>query len=370
MKKIILTVLLISVLISACKKPDVGDPKTQLAEFKKERASLDTKIGDLEKKLNGGEKKEKTNYVSITPLVATNFTHTIDLQGSVVADDEVYVNAKVPGALTKINISIGDRVSAGQVVAEIDDEVLLQSMEEIKKRYELATDLYNKQESLWKQNIGSEVQYLSAKNNKESLEKSMQTLTTQRGMYQIKAPISGVVDEVPMKIGMTASPGVPLAKIVNFNKLKVRVDAPETYAGKLRQGNSVIVSFPDLKKEIPSKISYVGSSVNMLNRTFKVEIPMKANEAGLLPNMATVVRVVDYSVPNALVIPINLIQRDLSNADYVVVADDNNRAKKVFVKTGQSYGDGVVILSGISAGAKMITTGYLDLNDGDVLKIQ
>ena len=369
MKKIILSVLLISIL-AACKKPDVGDPKTQLAEYKKERSSLDSKIGDLEKKINGGVKKEKTNYVSVTPLVTTNFTHTIDMQGSVVADDEVYVNAKVPGAITKVKISIGDRVSAGQVVAEIDDEVLLQSMEEIKKRYELATDLFNKQESLWKQNIGSEVQYLSAKNNKESLEKSMQTLTTQRGMYQIKAPISGVVDEVPMKIGQTASPGIPLAKIVNFNKLKVRVEAPETYAGKLRQGNSVIVSFPDLKKEIPSKISYVGSSVNMLNRTFKVEIPIKANEPGLLPNMATVVRVVDYSVPNALVIPINLIQRDLSNSDYVVVADENNRAKKVFVKTGQSYGDGIVILSGLTAGAKLITTGYQDLNDGDVLQIQ
>ena len=357
-------------MFGACNKPDVGDPKTQLAEFKKERKALDIKIGDLEKKLNGGVKKEKTNYVSVTPLAATNFTHTIDLQGSVVADDEVFVNARVPGALTKVNISVGDKVTAGQVVAEIDDDVLKQSMEEIKKRYELATELFNKQESLWKQNIGSEVQYLSFKNNKESLEKSMETLTSQRAMYQIKAPISGVVDEVPMKIGQTASPGIPLAKIINFNKLKVRVDAPETYAGKLRQGNSVIVSFPDLKKEIPGKISYIGSSVNMLNRTFKVEIPMKANEPGLLPNMATTVRVIDYSIPNALVIPINLIQRDLSNADFVIVADDNNKAKKVFVKTGQSYGDSIVILSGLSAGAKMITTGYQDLNDGDVLQIQ
>lgn len=358
------------VLFSACKKADTtSDPKTQLAALKKQRTTLDTQISDLEKKVNGGVKKEKTNYVSVIPLVATNFTHTIDLQGAVVADDEVYVNAKVPGALKRVSINVGDHVTAGQVVAEIDDDVLSQSMEEIKKRYELASDLFQKQDALWKQNIGSEVQYLSAKNNKESLEKSMETLNKQREMYHIKAPISGVVDEVPMKIGMTASPGVPLAKIVNFSKLKVRVDAPETYAGKLRQGNSVVVSFPDLKKDIPSKISYVGGSVNPLNRTFKVEIPMRGNEAGLLPNMASMVRIIDYSVPNALVIPINLIQRDLSNADYVVVADETNHAKKIYIKTGQSYGDGIIVLNGLSAGAKLITTGFQDLNDGDALQI-
>lgn len=369
MKKIIFSLLILAS-FAACKKNDTsGDPKVQLATLKTQRQTLDKQIADLEKKVNGGVKKEKRNYVSVTPLVATNFTHTIDLQGAVVADDEVYVNAKVPGALKRVNINVGDRVREGQVVAEIDDEVLSQSLEEIKKRYELASDLFMKQESLWKQNIGSEVQYLSAKNNKESLEKSMETLNKQREMYQIKAPISGIVDEVPMKIGMTAAPGVPLAKIVNFSKLKVRVDAPETYAGKLRQGNSVVVSFPDLKKDISSKISYVGSSVNMLNRTFKVEIPMRSNEPGLLPNMATVVRVIDYSVPNALVIPINLVQRDLSNADYVVVADDTNHAKKVYIKTGQSYGDGIIVLSGLSAGAKLITIGFQDLNDGDALQI-
>ena len=370
MKKIFFAILIASA-FGACKKADTSaDPKTQLATLKIQRDKLNTEIADIEKKLNVGIKKEKTNYVSVTPLVATTFTHTIDLQGSVVADDEVYVNAKVPGALKSVRISIGDRVSAGQVVAEIDDDVLSQSMEEIKKRYELATDLFTKQETLWKQNIGSEVQYLSAKNNKESLEKSMETLMKQRDMYQIKAPISGIVDEVPMKIGMTAAPGIPLAKIVNFSKLKVRVDAPETYAGKLRQGNSVVVSFPDLKKEFPSKISYVGGSVNPLNRTFKVEVPMRPNEPGLLPNMATVVRIIDYSTPNALVIPINLIQRDLSNADYVVVADGTNHAKKIYIKTGQSYGDGVIVTSGLSAGAKLITTGYQDLNDGDALQVQ
>ncbi len=349
-------------------KETASDPKTQLTTLKAQRDKLNTDISALELKLNGGKKKERINYVSTTAVKTTNFTHSIDLQGSVVADDEVYVNAKMMGAITSVMIKVGDKVKAGQVVATIDDDIMVTQMDEIRKRMELANELYTKQEALWKQNIGSEVAYLSAKNQKESLEKSLATANKTRENFQIKAPITGIVDEVPMKIGMSASPGVPLAKIVNFSKLKVRVDAPESYAGKLRVGNSVVANFPDLKKDISSRISYVGASVSPLNRTFKVEIPLKSNETGLIPNMASTVKVIDYANPNAIVIPINVIQRDDKNADFVIVAD-NGHAKKVFIKTGQSYSDGIEVLSGLKSGDNLITVGFQDLNDGDVLQI-
>ncbi len=369
MKNIHLSILFLLVILTSCgQKQAATDPKIQLATLKADRDKLNTQISTLELKLNGGVKKEKINYVSISPIKTSNFTHSIDLQGSVVADDEVFVNSKIAGAITKVMIKVGDHVNAGQVVAAIDDDVFVTSTDEVRKRLELANDLFTKQESLWKQNIGSEVAYLSAKNNKESLEKSIATLNKTRENFQIKAPITGVVDEVPMKIGMTASPGVPLAKIINFSKLKVKVDAPESYAGKIRVGNSVVANFPDLKKDVSSRITYVGASVNPLNRTFKIEIPLKSGESGLIPNMATTVRVIDYSNPNAIIIPINVIQRDDKNADFVIVAD-NGRAKKMYVKTGQSYSDGIEVLSGLKTGDNLVSVGFQDLNDGDVLQI-
>ena len=364
MKKIFSLILLTAV-FAACGGKG-GDKKEQLATLKSQQAELSAKIAALEKELGASDttKKEKVKYISVVPLVSTVFNNFIELQGAVVADDEVFVNAKVPGSITKVYIKIGDRVSAGQVVAEIDNDMLFSQMDELKKRWELANDVFQKQEALWKQNIGSEVQFLSAKNNKEALEKTMATLQKSSEMYQIKAPISGVVDDVQMKIGSGAAPGFPLAKIVNFSKLKVRVDAPETYAGRLRIGNSVQVQFPDVQKEISSKISYIGAGVNPANRTVKVEIPMRSNEPGILPNMASVVKVVNYSNPNAMVIPINLVQKDLANQDFVMV-ESGGFAKRLNIKVGQQYGENCEVLTGLKAGDKLVTVGYQDLNDGD-----
>ena len=284
------------------------------------------------------------------------------------ADEQVYLTSRVPGSVSKVYIKVGDRIRQGQVVAEIDDDMVIQQMEEVKKRWELANDVYLKQEALWKQNIGSEVQYLSAKNNKEALDKAIATIQRSRELYQVKSPISGVVDECSVKVGQAAAPGMPMATVVNFSKLKVKVDAPETYAGKIRQGNTVSVVFPDLQKELTSKIAYIGAAVSPQNRTFKVEIPIRSNEAGLLPNMATTVRVINYSNGNAIAIPINLIQKDLTNTDFVLV-ESLGRVKKMPVKIGQMYGEKAEILSGLKAGDKIITVGFQDLNEGDAVKV-
>jgi membrane fusion protein, multidrug efflux system len=373
--KNILSILLITAVFAACGKKDGatanvgGDKAAQLAELKKQQTDLGSKISALEKEIGGTEAKtEKVIPIAVESLTPSVFNSFIELQGSVVADEQVFLTARVPGSVSKVFIKVGDRIRAGQVVAEIDDDMVLQQMEEVKKRWELANDVYLKQESLWKQNIGSEVQYLGAKNNKEALDKTLATIQRSRELYQVKSPIDGVVDECMVKVGQAAAPGIPMATVVNFSKLKVRVDAPETYAGKIRAGNSVSVLFPDLKKELSSKISYIGAAVNPANRTFKVEIPIRANEAGLLPNMATTVRVINYSNSGAIAVPINLIQKDLSNTDFVLV-ESAGRAKRMPVKVGQMYGEKAEILSGLKTGDKIITMGFQELNEGDAVKV-
>ena len=372
--KNILSILGLTLLFAACGEKDGnganGDKVAQLAELKKQQTALNTQISTLEKEMGGPDaaKKEKVIAVAVQALTPSVFNTYIELQGSVVADEQVYLTSRVPGSVSKVYIKIGDKIREGQVVAEIDDDMVLQQMEEVKKRWELANDVYLKQEALWKQNIGSEVQYLSAKNNKEALDKAIATIQRSRELYQVKSPISGVVDECMVKVGQAAAPGMPMATVVNFSKLKVKVDAPETYAGKIRQGNTVSVLFPDLQKELTSKIAYIGASVSPQNRTFKVEIPIRSNEAGLLPNMATTVRVVNYSNGNAITVPINLIQKDLSNTDFVLI-ESAGRAKKMPIKVGQMYGEKAEVLSGLKAGDKIITVGFQDLNEGDAVKV-
>lgn len=372
--KNILSILFLTLVFAACGKKDGsnanGDKVAQLAELKKQQAALSTQISALEKEIGGPDaaKKEKINAVAVETLTPSVFNNYIELQGSVVADEQVFLTSRVPGSVSKVYIKVGDRIREGQVVAEIDDDMVLQQMEEVKKRWELANDVYLKQEALWKQNIGSEVQFLSAKNNKEALDKAIATIQRSRELYQVKSPISGVVDECMVKVGQAAAPGSPMATVVNFSKLKVKVDAPETYAGKIRQGNTVSVLFPDLQKEVTSKIAYIGAAVSPQNRTFKVEIPIRSNEAGLLPNMATTVRVINYSNGNAIAIPINLIQKDLTNTDFVLL-ESAGKAKRVPVKVGQMYGEKAEILSGLKAGDKIITVGFQDLNEGDAVKI-
>jgi RND family efflux transporter MFP subunit len=191
----------------------------------------------------------------------------------------------------------------------------------------------------------------------------------QKDMYRVHSPISGVVDEALVKQGQAAAPGVPLAKIVNFSKLKVKADAAETYAPRLRVGSAVKLQFPDLQKEVNSKITYVGNGVNPMNRTIKVEIALKGNEQGILPNMLSVVRLLDYSKPNALAVPINMLQKDLAGQDFILVAENGKAVKKI-VKLGQISGDKVEILSGLKAGEQLVTVGYQDLNEGDTLQVQ
>ncbi|MFM2266734.1 MAG: hypothetical protein RL757_174 [Bacteroidota bacterium] len=343
--------------------------EADLTQLKSDRATLDAKIAEMEKNSGDSTKKEKSNIVSVMPVVVGNFEHSIDLQGSAVADDEVYITSKVPGTIKNIFIKTGDKVQTGQVVAELDDNMVDQGMAELQNRFELANDLYMKQKSLWEQKIGSEVQYLMAKNNRDALEKTMNTMRETKALYLVKSPISGVVDDALLKPGQAAAPGVPLAKVVNFSKLKVRADVAETYAGRVRAGNAVKIVFADLKKEVPAKITYVGNSVNPMNRTFKVEIALKSNEAGVLPNMLALVKVVDYSNKNAASIPVNLVQKDLDGSDFVLVST-NGRATKRTVKVGQLYNDVAEILSGLKSGDQLINVGFQNVNDGDAIEVR
>lgn len=366
-----LTILSLAMIVAFSGCNGGGDKAAELEKLKGQQAEIEAKIATLEGELKvagkGTETTEKAVPVNVLEVKPQAFKHYLEVQGKVDFDQNVMVSAKVPGVLTSLRVKRGDRVSKGQTLATIDASVLDLSIAELKSSVELARTVYNKQKNLWDQKIGTEIQYLTAKNNKESLETKLKTLQEQRDQYNIKAPISGVVDEVLPKSGEAVAPGVGIIRVVNPSGTKIVADVSEAYAAKIRKGDDAVVFFPDLNKEVPATVRVVGTAINPSNRAFTIELSLKnTQDVKLNPNMIAVVKINDYSQESAMVLPVNLIQKD-ENASYVYVVEkqgDKQIAKRRPVTTGQSYKDKIEVLSGVSENDKVISSGYQNLNEG------
>jgi len=368
MKKYIYLLSSIAVL-AACSK--AVDKKQELADLKKQAAEINQKITNLEKELGAGKKEEnnQTIAVTVTPLVAEDFKHFVESQGSVVAENTVLVSPQTGGTILSLPVVVGQNVSKGQLIATLDNTILKESLEEVKNQLELAKTLFEKQKSLWDQQIGTEVQYLSAKANKDALEKRIVTLKAQLGMSRVVAPISGTIEIVRQKAGEMAAPGMPIVQIVNLGKLKITSKVSDTYVGSVRVGDPITVKFPDINKEIPARISVVSKMVNPLSRTFDIEaaIPNAGNE--LKPNQLAVISINDITKSKAIVVDENLIQKT-EKGSLVYVAEEQvgkKVAKAKMVTLGLSYNGKVEVVSGLQVGEQLITQGYQDLVDGQAV---
>ncbi|HOY05597.1 MAG TPA: efflux RND transporter periplasmic adaptor subunit [Saprospiraceae bacterium] len=357
------------VLLSACgggKK----DPAAELAALKDQKAQLDAQITALEKQVgtaNGQTARVKT--IGLTQAQSGVFRHFIDLQGKVDADESVPATAKMPGTLKRVYVKNGDDVRRGQLLAEIEDNVMQSSLREIEGQLATATDIYNRQKGLWDQKIGTEVALIQAKNNKEGLERSIATLKENIGQTKIYAPNSGTVDLVLLKQGQVISPGMPLCNILNLTNLKIKGEVTEAYASKVRKGDQVQVMFPDLKKEITSRVTFVSKTINPTTRTFIVECALP-NAADYRANQVAVMKIVDYQNPNAISVPVNVIQT-AQDGEFVMIAEKTGEktavAKKASIKQGSNYNGQVEVLSGLKKGDWIITTGFQDVNNGETV---
>ena len=348
-----------------------NDKEAQLADLREQQATIEKQIADLETQLKAEGKKvnrpKKTVPVSVVTLQPGTFSHYLEMQGRVDFDQNVFVSARVPGVLTSVRVQPGDRVSKGQTMATIDAQVLEQNIAELRTRLDLARIAFEKQKNLWDQKIGTEMQYLTAKNNKEALERNLAALQQQRDQFNIKAPISGVVDEVIPNAGEAVAPGMGIIRVVNIAGGKIVAEVSEAYLTRINKGDKAIVYFPDLDKEVETEVSVVGKFINPTSRTFTVELKLKDGKAvELRPNLVAVVRIRNYKNDNTIVVPVNLVQKD-EKSEYVYVAQkegDTYVAAKREVKTGQTYQGKTEVLSGLAADDQIITAGYQNLNEG------
>jgi membrane fusion protein (multidrug efflux system) len=366
--------LLFGLIAIACGKKDdnsLEGKKAKLAELQKEQMTLSTDIKTLQKEIEKLEpnKVEKVKSVSVSPLALSNFQHFVESTGRLEAENNQLVSPQMGGALTHVYVKIGDYVSKGQKIASIDNSILRNSIQEVQIQLETAKTIYERQKNLWDQKIGTEIQFIQARSAVESLERRIATLRSQDGMNIVVSPISGVVDEVRLKAGEIAAPGIGIVRIVNFNELKVVANISDTYAGTIAKGDMVKVQIPDLKKEFNAKLSYVSQTINPVSRTFSVEAKIPVVDKTLKPNLTALVNINDQSSNGALVIAQNLVQNtEQGTIVYVAETLGNKKvAKARVVTTGLSFDGKIEIKTGLSSGDLLITEGYQDVVDGQAI---
>lgn len=350
-----------------------GDKKAELAKLKEDKAALETKIQALEKEL-GANKTEDSNRIAAVMTVVVQpqtFKHFVEIQGSLDSRNNINVTPKMGGNVTKVFVQEGDYVKAGQTLLITDDATLNQNLAQLETGYELAKTTYERQENLWKQQIGSEIQYLQAKNQKEGVERQIATLKTQIAMTRVTSPINGTVNAVNVKIGEMAAPGAPVIQVVNLADMRVKAKVADTYINSIKVGDAVTVKFPDINDQVQARLTFVGQVVNTMTRTFDIEIALPNKDNKLKPNLLAIVNINDKTKSNALVIDQNLVQSTESGDIVYVATNEGGKtvAKAQKVTQGISYNGKVEITDGLAAGNQIITIGSQDLVDGQVIKI-
>ena len=342
----------------------------ELESLKKQHAELTEKIRSLEKEIGASKPitEVKTRQVVVESLVPRPFSHFIETQGGIEAEENIMVSAKTPGVVTQVFVKEGELVSKGQLLAQVDNSITLKAIEELRGSLDLARTVYERQKSLWDQKVGTEIQFLTAKNNKESLERRLATLQEQDELSRIRSGISGTIDDVIIKVGETTSPGVPAVRIVNTGKLKVTCNISEAYIKSISPGNEAIIQLGDNGRSFNGNVSFTGKNINPLSRTFGVEIPVPSG-LDARPGMSARVRINFKKISDALTLPVNLVQ-NLNGEQIVFIAVEEAgkvTAKKMIVTIGGIFDGRTEILSGLKSGDRVITVGYQGLNDGELI---
>ncbi len=382
MKKL-LALLLSITLLSACElshtttsseepetleelKAALTKKKQSLNELEVEMQALTDKIAVLDPSL-----QEKSKLVDTSMMKTEDFVRYINIQGAVKADDPVNAVSDMGGRISRLFVKEGDFIRKGAMIAKLDVATIESQINEINSSLGLAKDVYERQERLWSKKIGSEVQYLQAKNNVERLEKSLETINLQLTKANIYAPISGTVDMVMTNQGEVASPGMPIVQLLNTSKLKIGTDLPENYLKIVKKGMTVDLDFPSIDFSTSGRVSLLGRQIDPANRTLELEIQPKKSSDLLKPNLLAEIKIKEYSTKDAVFMPLEYILQEVDGTEFVYVAETDEegamRAKKRYVQIGEAAEGNVIITEGLATGEAVIFRGSRNVSDGELI---
>jgi len=347
---------------------------TAVVLFSCQQEGNNSKEGQEETTVDSTAAKGKEWKVGIKEIKPEVFKHYFEIGGEVEALNSAFISAEMNGQIKKIFVKEGQHVKEGDFLVAINDNVLKSTLKEVKTSLDLARVVYEKQKELWNKKIGSEIQYLEAKTNKESLENKLETVRSQLEMTKIRAPFSGIVDAVLKKEGELAVPGYEIIRLVDLNKIKINADVAETYLSVVREGDPVTLSFPSIPNyETVSKISRIGNIINPANRSIAIEVNLSNKNGMIKPNALAILKINDYVNTKAFMVPSIIVKKDVSNNNFIFIAEmkgDMLVAKKITVTTGKSYEGNTEILSGLEKGHKVIIEGYNLVSNGARITIE
>jgi len=375
MTKQIFALLIAATLVVSCGQKDDNQTVDQLIaaknnkELQARKALIQADLAKIEAALATLNVRKEEALVSVATLKDTVFNHYLDIQGSVDTKENILIQPEMPGTLVSLNVKAGQRVSKGQLLARVDDGGSSQQVASLETQYQLAKTTFERQKNLWSQKIGSEIQYLQAQTQMLSLQRSVAQAKAMLSKTEIRAPFSGTIDEVFVERGQVVSAGPQgLMRIVNLNNMYVSTSIPESYIGKLKVGTQVDVFLTSLNKNYKGKVRQIGNFINPNNRSFGIEVSIPNPENLLRPNQVAKLKVIDYTVKNAIVVPSNVIQEDGKGNQFVFVATNSDgktaTAKKAMVTIGKSSDNVTEILSGLSANDIIVIEGVNTISEG------
>ena len=378
MKKTIYLLTIISIVVYACgdqAKTPLAAKKAELDSLQKEMTTLKAAIAKVQKEITEMDTNARSNAIAVTALeiAKDKFQNPFQVQGLVESDQNVLISPEVPANVTQIYVREGQRVAKGQVIASLDGSVANSQIAELETRLSLAKTSFEKQERLWKQNVGSEMQYLQAKNNYESLKRSISTAKSQLGKYTLRSPISGRVDEImanPGELvgGMTSG---PVARIVNLKDIKIKANVSERYVGQIKKGQEVKLYFPSLDLELNEKVFSVSDVIDPNNRTFVVYVKPTSNLDKLKPNLLAMLTAYDYVESDAISIPTKLVRTDGEQYFVYAIATNGNKktVEKRYIEIGKQFPSETIVKSGLEPGDLLINEGVNRVIAGDEVKL-
>lgn len=367
---------LLTLFVFACQSgPKETDPHAQLQALKQQAKEINDQIKALQIQIaetDTSAQTKKYKIVAVDTLKLQDFAYFIDVQGIVESDLNVLTAPQTPGVVTEILVKEGDFVQAGRIMAKLDAGPVRKALEEVKTGLSLANTLYDKQKRLWDQQIGSEAQYLQAKNQKEQLEQKLQTLEAQLALSYLKAPVSGIVDEITLKLGEMASPGFNGIRVINNKEMSIKAQLSDKYVNEVKRGDPVIIEIPEKNIQFPSRIHYVSNSISPRTRTFAIDVSLPKVKYTFNSNQSLRLKINTTNISKALVISTNLIQTSINGEEYVLVAEEENgfwHARRKNILSGISYQGQTVIKEGLAAGDRIISSGYSELVDGQMIAL-
>ncbi len=386
MTKHILSFILLSLTVFGCQEKtltveqviatnDLPQLRTTRANLGAQHQALSQDLADLDRAIGKLDQSEKLSLVTAMVVQPERFEHFVQVQGDVATKQNIVLYPQFSGQLKKLHVVVGDKVKKGAVLATLDDNGLSQQLNQLKVQEALAKTTFERQEKLWAQNIGSELQFLQAKTQYEAQKSLTQQLSQQLEKTQIIAPFDGTIDAVLAEAGTVVSAGVsPVFRLVNLSNMYLKADVPESYLSEVVAGKKVMVDFPVLGLKVASKVRSVGRYINPGNRTFSIEVDLPKQTSQIKPNLTAQIQINDYTSEQALLVPQSVISENADGQQYVYTTfydqeREQSTALKRIVVTGKTEGDFVEILEGIQAGDTVISEGARSVKDGQAISI-